>query len=278
MRRRAVFLDVDGTLVNDRGVVPDSAREAVQRARANGHLVFLCTGRSTSELWDEILDVGFDGVIAAAGGYVEHGGRVLVHHHVPVEHVMRMVDFFQTNGIDYFLESNEGLFGSRNIKARLRHLFFSGVSDEDVLAELQRGLAGFIDSIIVGGEPERAHINKACFMGSEVSLEEIRAEFGDVFDVIPSTVAMFGSSSGELSLAGVHKASGIQILIEHLGIDRADTMAYGDGFNDLEMLDFVAIGVAMGNAHQDVRARADDVTGTVDDGGLHASFTRYGLI
>ena len=51
MTRKAVFLDVDGTLLNDRGLVPVSARAAVAAARASGHLVFLCTGRSLPELW-----------------------------------------------------------------------------------------------------------------------------------------------------------------------------------------------------------------------------------
>ncbi|SDX67312.1 haloacid dehalogenase-like hydrolase [Geodermatophilus africanus] len=66
MGRKAVFLDVDGTFVNDRGVVPPSARKAVVAARANGHEVFLCTGLSMAELRGEIVEPGFDGVIASA--------------------------------------------------------------------------------------------------------------------------------------------------------------------------------------------------------------------
>ena len=58
---KAVFLDVDGTLVNEGGLVPESAQRAVREARANGHRVFLCTGRSPAELWPQIRDIGFDG-------------------------------------------------------------------------------------------------------------------------------------------------------------------------------------------------------------------------
>src|SRR5512141_955221 len=76
---KAVFLDVDGTLVNDRGLVPDSARQAVREARANGHRVFLCTGRSPAELWPELTDIGVDGLIAASGAFVEVGVEVLLH-------------------------------------------------------------------------------------------------------------------------------------------------------------------------------------------------------
>jgi hypothetical protein len=77
--RKAVFLDVDGTFVDDRGVIPPSARAAVVAARANGHRLFLCTGRSMSQLGDEILEPGFDGAIASAGGHVEYQGEVLPH-------------------------------------------------------------------------------------------------------------------------------------------------------------------------------------------------------
>lgn len=276
--RKAVFLDVDGTYVNDRGLVPDSARKAVVRARRNGHRVFLCTGRSTSELWDDILDAGFDGVIAAAGGYVEIEGDVLAHRTVPVEHLKHAIGFFERHGIDYYLEANSGLYGSRDSRARLRELLYGSVRDEDILAELEKGLGGFIDSLIIGADPIRTDINKISFLDSDVSIETIRAEFAEVFDVIPATVPMFGPNSGEMAVLGVHKALAIAEVLDHLGLDRADTVAFGDGLNDLEMLEFVAVGVAMANAPDRVRAVASHVTGTADENGIWNGFAAHGLV
>lgn len=278
MESRAVFLDVDGTLVDDRGQVPGSAITAVRQARANGHLVFLCTGRSLIGLWPEILDIGFDGVVAAAGGYVEIDGLVLVHHAVPIDEVRRVAAYFEARGVQYMLESNDGLFGSRGVQARLREVLLGAVTDEDILAELERGLMGFIDSIVCDADPATLHVNKVSFLGSDVTLDEIRAEFGDAFDVIPATVPLFGPNSGELSMRGVHKAAGIQVIIEHLGIDRDRTVAFGDGFNDLEMLEFAGVGVAMANAPAAVRARADLMTASPNEDGIHAGFVRLGLI
>jgi Cof subfamily protein (haloacid dehalogenase superfamily) len=278
MSRKAVFLDVDGTLVTDRGVVPDSARRAVRAARANGHLVFLCTGRSLAELWGEIMDIGFDGVIAAAGGYVAVDGQVLAHQNVPVDQVRRVMEYFDARGINYFLEANSGLYGSATIKAQMRQVLYGGVTDEDVLAELERGFAPFIDRLIVGADMLRDDINKISFLGSDVPFEAIRAEFAGTFDVIPATVPQFEPNSGELAIAGVHKAGAIEILLEHIDIPVADTMAYGDGHNDLEMLAYVHVGVAMGNAHQRAKEVADDITGSPDEDGILTSFTKYGLI
>jgi hydroxymethylpyrimidine pyrophosphatase-like HAD family hydrolase len=76
MTGKAVFLDVDGTLIDDYGWVPDSAVRAVREARRNGHLVFLCTGRSMVELSSGVLDVGFDGFVVASGAYVQVGSDV----------------------------------------------------------------------------------------------------------------------------------------------------------------------------------------------------------
>ena len=276
--RKAVFLDVDGTLVDDRGLVPESAQLAVRAARSNGHLVFLCTGRSTSELWQEITDLGFDGIIAAAGGYVEFDGQVLSHRNIPVEDVRRAVTYFAEHGIDYLLESNSGIYGSSNSKSRLRELFFGFVTDEDVLAELQRGLGSFIESVVVGADPGRPDINKILFLHSETPMESIRSEFAGMFDLVPTSVPMFGANSGELAISGVHKGGAIEFLIEHLGIARENTVAFGDGLNDIEMLQFVNMGVAMGNARPEVKDVADDVTGRVDQDGIHDGFTKHGLI
>jgi Cof subfamily protein (haloacid dehalogenase superfamily) len=277
MTRKAVFLDIDGTLLNEVGLVPATARTAVQQARANGHLVFLCTGRSLSEIWPEITDIGFDGVIAAAGGYVELDGQVLTHRNVPVDQVRRVVDFFDARGINYFLEANSGLYGSVGIKSQLREMLYGGVTDENVRAELERGFGPFIAHVVVGGDPLREDINKISFLGSDVPFDVIRDEFADAFDVIPATVPQFEPNSGELSIAGVHKAGAIAVLLEHLGVPVEDTMAYGDGHNDLEMLQFVQVGVAMGNAHQKVKDVADDITGSPDEDGILTSFTKYGL-
>jgi Cof subfamily protein (haloacid dehalogenase superfamily) len=273
----AVFLDVDGTLVNDRGEVPDSARSAVRRARANGHRVFLCTGRSTSQIWPEIHEIGFDGLVAAAGGYVEVEGEVLANHGIPDDEVRRVVAYFSARGVDYMLESNSGLYGSERVRPRLRELFYGGITDEDLLAEMERGLAGFIDSISVGEVPAKTTINKILFLDSGVTLEEIRQEFGTVFQVLPASVPSFGPNSGELAQRGVHKGLGIDIVIDHLGIDRQRTLAIGDGYNDLEMLEQVATGIAMGNAPREVQAVADEVTGTPDEDGVAAALRRHGL-
>lgn len=81
---KTIFLDVDGTLVADKGTVPESAILAIKQAQKNNHKIVLCTGRAMAEIYQPILDIGFDGIIACGGNYVETDQEVL-HNHVQFE-------------------------------------------------------------------------------------------------------------------------------------------------------------------------------------------------
>lgn len=116
MEKKIIFFDVDGTLVSDTGGiehVPESAKRAIALTRAKGNLVYLCTGRSKAEIYDFILECGIDGVIGAGGGYIEIGNQMLYHKKVTNKAVNHMVDYFDTNNFDYYVESNGGLFASK---------------------------------------------------------------------------------------------------------------------------------------------------------------------
>jgi hydroxymethylpyrimidine pyrophosphatase-like HAD family hydrolase len=81
-----------------------------------------------------------------------------------------------------------------------------------------------------------------------------------------------------LSVPGIHKATAIEKLLKHLKIRNDDTFVYGDGLNDLEMLEFVQNGIAMGNAKEAVKKAANEITNTHDEDGIYNSFKKYGLI
>lgn len=162
--KKIIFLDVDGTLVNDNGIIPKSAEIAIKKARNNGHYIFLCTGRSKAELFDHIMDIGFDGVIAAAGGYIEYNHEVVMHKKVQNEDVKHLVKYFNENSIDFYLESNGGLFASKNCKEHLRNIIFGDSNlDTETRAELEKGMNPFIECLIEGEYLIRDDINKVSF-------------------------------------------------------------------------------------------------------------------
>ena len=274
MNKSIIFLDVDGTLVNDNGIVPNSAELAIK----NGHLIFLSTGRSKAELFDHIMDIGFDGVIAAAGGYIELNNKTIMHKKFKEEEVKEIVEYFDEKGIDFYLEANGGLFASKGCKEHLIKILFDENQSEKQREELEKGMKPFIECLINGENLYRDDINKISFLGSDININEIIAKFSGKFNIIPSTVPMFGENSGEVSLKGIHKANAIEVLLNYLDASNENTYAYGDGINDKEMLEFVNVGVAMGNAKEELKAIADDITDIHDNDGIYNSFKKYELI
>ena len=103
--RKILFIDVDGTLLNYENRLPPSARAAIRAARANGHRVYICTGRSEAEVYESIWEIGLDGMIGGNGAYVRDGGQVVLWKHISAEQCRRVVDWLHGRGLEFYLEA-----------------------------------------------------------------------------------------------------------------------------------------------------------------------------
>ena len=115
---KIIFIDVDGTLVSYDNVLPDSAVEAIRAARKNGHKVYICTGRSRAEVYQNIWDIGLDGMIGGNGSYVESDGKVIMHQVISLDEAKHIVDWLHSRKLEFYLEANAGLFASENFETR----------------------------------------------------------------------------------------------------------------------------------------------------------------
>lgn len=278
--RKILFLDVDGTIVDYENNLPTSAIEAIQSARAKGHLVYVCTGRSKAEMPAEIWQIGFDGMIGGNGSYVEHESQVLMHQLIPLEVEQRVVDWLESRGLEFYLESNNGLFASKNFREAARpvlraYALGKGASEADIQdLEAEDALHG----LVYGGELYRDDLNKISFilnsyqdhLDSKEAFPELKA----------GTWGGHGEQAlfGDLGVQGIDKAHAVAVILEHLGADRADTIAFGDAKVDIPMLEACQIGVAMGNGGPEIKAMADMVTDDVMSDGLYKAFEKLGLI
>jgi len=276
--RRIIFLDVDGTLVDYEGRIPASAIDAIRRARAVGHRVYLSTGRSRAEVYDELWDIGLDGMIGANGGYVEDAGQVILHQHLSAEHCRAVVDWLHTRGLEFYLESNAGLFGSEHFETVGEPVIRRYASGRDDPGASSLTVREVFPEMVFGAELFRDDVNKISYI---LNSPEDHVDATERFPELQSgTWGGRGGTAlfGDLGVAGVSKEHAVDELLIHLGAERADTVAFGDARVDIPMLTYCATAVAMGNSSPDVLAVADHVTTDVTDDGLLRGFEHLGLV
>lgn len=276
---KIIFLDVDGTITNYENFIPQSCKDAIKRARANGHRVYMCTGRSKAENPQEIWDIGFDGMIGGNGCYVESDGEVVMHQLITADQCRHIVDWLHGRGLEFYLESNNGLFASEHFReaaAPVMTLYAKGkgVSDEDA----QTSAHAFMDTFTYGAELYRDDLNKVSFILSSYQ------DHLDSVDEFPDLVARTWGGKGEhalfgdLGVKGIDKAHAVRVLVEHLDADMADTVAVGDAAVDIPMFECCGTSVCMGSGGEEAKAAADWVTTDVDDDGMWNAFSHLGLI
>lgn len=277
---KIIFLDVDGTLVDYHNRIPDSAVAAIRKARENGHLVYVCTGRSRAEMQPELWDIGLDGMIGGNGSYVEHQGQVIMHQLISKEDAKAVVDWLHERGLEFYLESNNGLFASENFRERSReplriYAMNKGKSAEEVATQEAEDV---MHGMVFGGELYRDDLNKISFV-----LDSYQDHL-DSKEAFPQLVANTWGGRGETALFGdlgvkdIDKAHAIDVLLEHLGAKKEDTIAFGDAKIDIPMLEYCEIGVSMGNGGAEILAMADMVTDDVEHDGLYKAFQKLGLL
>lgn len=108
--------------------------------------------------------------------------------------------------------------------------------------------------------------------------KKIQQDLSDKYDVIPATFAPLGKESGEITSYHINKAIGMDAVVKYFHADIKDTIAIGDGFNDLPMFEKAHLSIAMGNAPQEIKDKADRITTSLDDDGIYHAFKELNLI
>lgn len=275
--KKIVFIDVDGTLVDYENNIPASAIEAVRKARENGHLVFICTGRSRAEVYPELWDIGLDGMIGGNGSYVEYHEKVIMHQMISYDDCVKIVDWLHAKGLEFYLESNSGLYASENFETKAQPSImeyskrkgreYENITVRDVFPDM-----------IFGGELYRDDLNKVSYMLNSYQ------DFIDTKNHFPDLQNGTWGGAGETALFGdigvkdITKAHAIDVLLKHLGADKEQTIAFGDAKIDIPMLEYCKYGVAMGNGGEEIKKAADYITDDVDNDGLIKAFVQLDLI
>ena len=259
---KAVFFDIDGTLVSFKThKVSDSSKEAIRILKEKGIKVFIATGRIKMHI-NNVDDLEFDGYITANGFDCYIGDKSIYRHGIAKEEVYSLIDYLKNKEqfpcsvmmakgvvINYITDEVAKYLESINLKINVAENYYDFlVENIDDILQI---------NLFVNEEKEKELMSKI-FKNCESS--RWHPAFTDV------------------NTKGGGKHIGIDKIIEYYGIDLSETMAFGDGGNDVSMIKHAAIGVAMGNANESAKKAADYITDDVDNDGIYKALKHFNII
>ena len=254
---KAIFFDVDGTLISHKqNTVPESTRTALNKLYAKGILRIVATGRHALELAElPVHDIKFDASVLLNGQLcLDTDGNVLFENPISGKDKERLIEMFQEATIPMMLVEKDRLY----------------VNFVNPYVELaQQAISSPIPDVetYTGNEIYQA----VAYVKKDEEAQVLHQLSGCIITRWNDYGVDIVSSSGG-------KTTGIKEYLKLSNIQKNETMAFGDGENDMDMLKFVQVGIAMGNAEAQVQEIADYVTASVDDDGIAKALTALGLI
>mgnify|MGYP003391345532 FL=1 len=262
--KKIAFFDIDGTMVNvpDGMLHPSEETKRVLKAfQEQGNYIVVATART--QIPESVRDINFDGYICSDGHYIEFHNEVLINNIFSDEEIKMQLQIYSEYNGHCALGGYLGNWVSSHTDPYLKmhNKIYSGTDD--------------LTDIPLVSESE-----------GEIQANSIAAVFGnakDMFaakDKLPKNWAInaYGDDIDirmDVHLEGFSKGTACEYLYKHLKIHKSNTYAYGDGANDIEMLQLVGHGIAMGNASDKVKESADYITDTVNNEGIAKAFKKY---
>ena len=246
---RIAFFDLDGTILNfGRTDVSEPVKQTLHSLQQHGCLVYLATGRAPFMI-PSFAGVCFDGMLCFNGGLCYCGKEQIYSNPIDLGDMQTVIDNCKRIGVPVMLARPDRI---------ISYFYNQDLEDYTKIAGLSSNVADAqtYDSVLRSGiyqlmVPVHAELDEAIVAGT---LRVKTARWWDrATDVIPIDCG---------------KAHGIKKVIDHLCIARESVIAFGDGGNDADMLEFVGLGIAMGNASDATKAAADYVTDSCEDDGV----------
>lgn len=257
--KKTIFLDVDGTLLSfQTHSVSQATVRALQCAHSRGHKLIIATGRAWTDL-REIADIPYDAVIAGNGAEcVLRDGTVVSQQLISEADFRKSLELGEKYGFPVALELNEGIFVNR-VNALV----------EESAHIVEHPVPEVVDLEVLFSKHK---CTQMCFYFDEKTEQEVMAQLPDL------SATRWHPNFADINVKGVSKAAGMKVMVNYFGLDISQTIAFGDGGNDIAMLRAAGIGVAMGNASDTVKSNADYVTVSVDEDGVAHALLELQLI
>ncbi len=257
MDYKIVFFDVDGTLTHhEDGSISTTTKEAIKALKNKGLRVVAATGRPLS-MCEEIREIGIDTFITANGAYAKHDQKVI--HKVPMDKsvIQEVFEFanIENHGLSFFTED----------------FCMNGVNNTEVLQALKETLS-LNDYPLVNQLIFNEEVYLMCLYATDETVEKYMHKFPQLLFKRWHPLVL------NVLQEEVSKSLAIIKVLQYFGVDKSEAIAFGDGENDIDMLELVGLGIAMGNGNEKLKKVADFVTKKSSEDGIEFALKKFGII
>lgn len=262
MKYKAIFLDIDGTILKPDHTYTESTKDAIVQLKKKGLEVFIATGRPLHEVRELGEELGVDSYIGYNGAYAEYQNKTIIDEPMSSDFVKKFLRIAKENNHEMVLYTN-----SKNYFTSLDHPAVQHFNHTFQLKSNALFTEEVIDKII--------GITVMNVPPTQFKLYE----FDD--DLRLSKVVVEGTGTEgayDVLRISVNKGEAVKKLLNHLHIEKDHTIAFGDGLNDKEMLQAVGESFAMGNAHPELFLHAKHKTTTVSESGIYYGLKKLGVL
>lgn len=277
---KAAFFDIDGTLLTSQGNISKSTFQAVAKLREQGIKCFIASGRGPFSAEELIGQIPMDGYVLYNGQIVFTQTEGVYQHPFTKETLTKLAQFGDRGERQMIFGSRKNFYGSQSMKMGQTKWL------KKVYQALPKGLSPRKINEILKKNPlyrkqetpfsELPLFNTPIYQCILMSPLEEHEKLVETFP--DCTITRSNPFSVDIIPAGGSKLVGIKQLVAHYGITLEETIAFGDSWNDVEMLAGVGMGVAMGNGMPDVQEIADYVTSSNDDNGIYQALISLNVI
>ena len=261
-QRKILFFDIDGTLISEENnSIPESTKRALKKAQDNGHITIINTGRTRALIEDRLQDMGFDGYICGCGTYIEVHGKVLYHKTIEKNKYKEILNFLKENEMNTILEGQNAIF--------------IDYDSED--KEVQDRIKAFEKR----GFPMKPYKSDELYFDKFFATLKSRNNLSDIGEYLENKGFEYidrGSNDIEVVPKGHSKASGMEFLLNYFDIEKEDSYAFGDSYNDTAMFEYCPNGVLMANGKMDLSNIVKFVTKDVDDDGIEYALKHFNIV
>ena len=279
MEVKAVFFDIDGTLVNDRKSVLKSTKEAIKIVKNQGVLVGVATGRGPFFVKDLMDDLNLDFAVTYNGQYIFNKERVLFASPIDKRSLRQVIAYAKENRKEIAMGTRQDVIGSRIMSFGLSPL--SQLVSRFVPKFLTRTVSHSFNRMVSKALPQKEAdlldlINQPIYQVLMLMTPEESNQAASEFEYLKFTRS--NPFAADIINQGNSKLEGIRCVGKEYGFDLNQVMAFGDSDNDLEMLAGVGMSVAMGNGSSSVKEVAKHITTSNQEDGIHKALEHFGVL